>query len=156
MTDEHKSLNQIIEFRKEKLVKLQENGINPYPVAYNVSHYAADIIDRFADFNEKTVRVAGRIMSLRKMGKAAFCHIQDQSSRLQIYVKRDDIGQDEYKNFKLLDIGDFVGIEGYVFKTKTDEISVHAQNVTILAKSIRPIPIVKEKEGEVYDAFGDK
>ena len=156
MTDEHKSLNQIIEFRKEKLVKLRESGVNPYPVVYNVSHRAVDIIDQFDDFNEKTVRVAGRIMSLRKMGKAAFCHIQDQTTRLQIYVKRDDVGQDEYRNFKLLDIGDFIGVEGYVFKTKTDEISVHAQNITILAKSIRPIPIVKEKEGEIYDAYGDK
>lgn len=90
------------------------------------------------------------------MGKAAFCHIQDQTTRLQIYVKRDDLGQDEYQNFKLLDIGDFIGVKGYVFKTKTGEISVHAQKVTILSKSIRPIPIVKEKEGEVYDAFGDK
>jgi lysyl-tRNA synthetase class 2 len=156
MTDEHKGLNQIIEFRKEKLVKLRESGVNPYPVAYNVSHRAVDIIDQFDDFNEKTVRVAGRIMSLRKMGKAAFCHIQDQTTRLQIYVKRDDVGQNEYRNFKLLDIGDFIGVEGYVFKTKTDEISVHAQNITILAKSIRPIPIVKEKEGEIYDAYGDK
>jgi lysyl-tRNA synthetase class 2 len=156
MTDEHKGLNQIIEFRKEKLVKLRESGVNPYPVVYNVSHRAVDIIDQFDDFNEKTVRVAGRIMSLRKMGKAAFCHIQDQTTRLQIYVKRDDVGQNEYRNFKLLDIGDFIGVEGYVFKTKTDEISVHAQNITILAKSIRPIPIVKEKEGEIYDAYGDK
>ncbi|MEE9190125.1 MAG: lysine--tRNA ligase [Candidatus Neomarinimicrobiota bacterium] len=156
MTDEHKSLNQIIEFRKEKLTKLKENGVNPYPVSYQVSHSAVDIIDQFDKFNDKTVRVAGRIMSLRKMGKAAFCHIQDQTTRLQIYVKRDDLGQDEYQNFKLLDIGDFIGVKGYVFKTKTGEISVHAQKVTILSKSIRPIPIVKEKEGEVYDAFGDK
>jgi lysyl-tRNA synthetase class 2 len=156
MTDEHKSLNQIIEFRKEKLAKLHEYGVDPYPVAYHVSHSAVDIIDQFDEFNGKTVCVAGRIMSLRKMGKAAFCHIQDQTTRLQIYIKKDDVGQDEYRNFKLLDIGDFIGIEGYVFKTKTDEISVHAQKVVILAKGIRPIPIVKEKEGEIYDAFEDK
>jgi len=90
------------------------------------------------------------------MGKASFCHVQDNVGRIQIYVRRDDIGVEAYQNFKLLDIGDFIGVEGYVFKTKMGETSIHANKVTILSKSIRPIPIVKEKEGEEFDSFADK
>ncbi len=156
MTEEHSSLKQIIDFRLEKLGKLRENGVNPYPYSYSVSHKSIEILNNANDLDGKTVSVAGRIMSLRKMGKAAFCHLQDGKGRIQIYVKRDDIGTDSYDNFKLLDIGDFLGVEGYVFKTKTGETSIHANNTTILSKSIRPIPIVKEKEGEEFDSFVDK
>ena len=95
-------------------------------------------------------------MSIRRMGKSSFFHIQDGGGRLQIFLKRDDIGEDIYNHFKLLDIGDFVGVEGFVFKTKVNEISIHAKNLTVLCKSIRPLPIVKEKEDITFDAFSDK
>ncbi len=156
MTEEHTSLNQLIAFRKEKLEKLRANGVNPYPYSYDATHTSQAILNDFSGHENKTVTLAGRIMSLRKMGKAAFCHIQDSAGRIQIYVKRDAVGTEQYANFKLLDLGDYIGVKGYVFKTKTEEISIHAEEITILAKSIRPIPIVKEKEGETFDAFADK
>tara|TARA_B100000315_G_C14581983_1_gene590961 strand:- start:2428 stop:3738 length:1311 start_codon:yes stop_codon:yes gene_type:complete len=95
-------------------------------------------------------------MALRKMGKASFAQIMDSEGRIQFFIRQDDVGEESYTHFKLLDIGDYVGIEGYVFKTKTEEISIHADTLTILAKSIRPLPIVKEKDGDVFDAFTDK
>ena len=156
MTEEHSGLKQIVDFRLEKLGKIRENGINPYPYSYTASHKSEEILKDENKLDGKTVSVSGRIMSLRKMGKASFCHIQDEAGRIQIYVRRDDIGVDAYQNFKLLDIGDFIGVEGYVFKTKMGETSIHATVVTILSKSIRPIPIVKEKEGEEFDSFADK
>ena len=156
MTEEHSSLKQIIDFRLEKLDKLRESGINPYPYSYSTSHKSEEILKNEKQLEGETVTIAGRLMSLRKMGKASFCHIQDEAGRIQIYVRRDDIGVDAYQNFKLLDIGDFIGVEGYVFKTKMGETSIHANVVTILSKSIRPIPIVKEKEGEEFDSFADK
>jgi len=156
MTEEHSSLKQIIDFRLEKLQKIKDSGVNPYPYSYSVSHKSEDILKDEKQLDGKTVTIAGRIMSLRKMGKASFCHVQDDVGRIQIYVRRDDIGVEEYQNFKLLDISDFIGVEGYVFKTKMGETSIHANKVTILSKSIRPIPIVKEKEGEEFDSFADK
>ncbi len=156
MSEEQRSLNQIINFRIEKLQKLRENGVNPYPYSYQTSHYSDEILGDYDKFEKKDVSVAGRIMSLRKMGKAAFCHIQDSHGKIQTYIRRDDVGTESYSNFKLLDIGDFIGVKGYVFKTKTDEISIHATSVTILSKSIRPLPIVKEKDDQVFDAFSDK
>ena len=156
MTEEHGSLKQIIDFRLEKLEKLRKSGVNPYPYSYSASHKSEDILKYEKQLDGETVTIAGRLMSLRKMGKASFCHIQDEVGRIQIYVRRDDIGVDAYQNFKLLDIGDFIGVEGYVFKTKMGETSIHANVVTILSKSIRPIPIVKEKEGEEFDSFADK
>jgi len=156
MTEEHSSLKQIIDFRLEKLEKLRENGVNPYPYSYTVSHKSEEIFNDEKKLEGKTVSIAGRIMSLRKMGKASFCHLQDADGRIQAYVRRDDVGIDAYTNFKLLDIGDFLGVEGYVFKTQTGETSIHATVLTILSKSIRPIPIVKEKEGEEFDSFVDK
>ena len=156
MTEEHRSLKQIIDFRLEKLTKLRENGIDPYPYSFKKTHFSESIKSSYDKLEGKTVIVAGRVMSLRKMGKASFCHIKDNEGRMQAYVKRDDVGTDSYTNFKLLDIGDYLGIEGYVFKTKTGETSIHASSLTILSKSIRPIPIVKEKEGEEFDSFADK
>ena len=116
----------------------------------------ADYQENHKEFDNKDVVIAGRIMAVRKMGRASFFHIQDTAGRIQIYIKRDKVGEEQYKQFKLLDIGDFVGVSGFVFKTKTGEISVHAELITLLAKSIRPLPIVKEKEGETFDAFKDK
>ena len=156
MSDEHKSLNQIIDFRKEKLTKLREAGVEPYPQKYEPTHFSVDILGDFDNLEKKDVTIAGRIMSIRKMGKASFFHIQDQQGKIQVFIRRDDVGEDNYANFKLLDMGDFVGVNGYVFKTKMGEISIHANELTVLCKSIRPLPVVKEKEGETFDAFADK
>ena len=156
MTDNNKSLKQIIDFRKDKLKKLEAMGIDPYPQKYNPTHLSSIIISDYESLEGKDVNVAGRIMSIRRMGKSSFFHIQDGGGRLQIFIKRDDIGEDIYNHFKLLDIGDFVGVEGFIFKTKVNEISIHAKNLTVLCKSIRPLPIVKEKEDTTFDAFSDK
>ena len=156
MVENNKSLKQIIDFRKEKLNKIMEMGIDAYPQRYNPSHLSSEIINNYKAHKNKDVSVAGRIMSIRKMGKASFFNIQDSDGRLQIFIKRDDIGEDNYDLFKLLDIGDFVGVSGFVFKTKVNEISVHAEKLTLLCKSIRPLPIVKEKDEATFDAFSDK
>ena len=154
--ESNKSLNQIIDFRKEKLTKLREAGVEPYPQKYEPTHFSAYILGDFESLEKKDVNIAGRIMSMRKMGKASFFHIQDQQGKIQVFIRRDDVGEANYANFKLLDIGDFVGVKGYVFKTKMGEISIHADSLTVLCKSIRPLPVVKEKEGETFDAFVDK
>ena len=156
MSEEHTSLKQIIKFRMEKLQKLRDSGVNPYPYFFKQSHYSGEIRENFDSLENKDVTIAGRIMSIRKMGKASFCHIQDGAGRIQTYIRRDDVGEESYAHFKLLDMGDYIGVKGYVFKTKTGEISIHAKTVTILSKSIRPLPIVKEKDGEIFDAFSDK
>ena len=156
MTEKNKSINQIIDFRKEKLNKLKELGINPYPHKFSPTHKSVEILDGFNNLENKTVCIAGRIMALRKMGKASFIHVMDDQGRIQIFIKEDNVGENIYNVFKLMDIGDFIGISGAVFKTKVGEISISAEKFEVLSKSIRPLPIVKEKEGEVYDAFTDK
>ena len=156
MSQNKKSLDQIINFRLEKLEKLRGMGIDPYPHKYFPTHFSSDIIKNFSQLNKKNVNVAGRIMSIRKMGKASFFHIQDSKGKIQIFIKQDEIGDEFYNHFKLLDIGDYVGIIGYVFKTKMDEVSIHASELVILCKSIRPLPIVKEKDEKTFDAFLDK
>lgn len=156
MTEKNKSINQIIDFRKEKLNKLKELGINPYPHKFSPTHKSIEILDGFNNLENKIVCIAGRIMALRKMGKASFIHVMDDKGRIQIFIKKDNVGENIYDAFKLMDIGDFIGISGVVFKTKVGEISISAEKFDVLSKSIRPLPIVKEKEGEVYDAFTDK
>ncbi|MBT3496708.1 MAG: lysine--tRNA ligase [Candidatus Marinimicrobia bacterium] len=156
MSEQQKSLQQIMDFRLEKLQKLKDAGVNPYPHQFKPTHSSQEILGNYETLENKTVVVAGRIMALRKMGKASFTHIMDGAGRIQAYIRRDDIGEDQYNHFKLLDIGDFIGIEGYVFTTKMGEISIHADKITVLAKSIRPLPVVKEKDGETFDAFSDK
>ena len=156
MSDQQKSLKQIMDFRLEKLDQLINNGINPYPVKFNSTHLSNEIIENFFEYEGKTVVIAGRIMVIRKMGKASFFQLMDSSGQIQIFIRRDDIGDASYSNFKLLDIGDFIGIEGEVFKTKTGEISIKTVEMTILAKSIRPLPVVKEKDGQYFDSFTDK
>ena len=156
MTEKNKSINQIIDFRKEKLKKLKELGINPYPHKFSPTHKSIEILDGFNNLENKIVCIAGRIMALRKMGKASFIHVMDDKGRIQIFIKKDNVGENIYDAFKLMDIGDFIGISGVVFKTKVGEISISAEKFDVLSKSIRPLPIVKEKEGEVYDAFTDK
>lgn len=146
--------------------KLREMGIDPYPAAeYVVSGHAAEIRENYKETPEgnepRHVSIAGRVMSRRIMGKASFMVLQDATGRIQVYVNRDEICPGEDKELyntvfkKLLDIGDFVGVEGYVFKTQTGEISVHAQSLTVLSKSLRPLPIVKMKDGVAYDSFDD-
>ena len=150
--------------RRESLEELKAAGINPYPAeAYPVDAYAKEIITTFKEeAPRRTVHIAGRIMSRRIMGKASFMELADSTGKIQIYLTRDDLCPGEDKSLyntifkKCLDIGDFVGIEGFVFRTQTGEISVHAQQMTILAKSLRPLPIVKSnKDGQEFDAFND-
>ena len=154
-------LNELMRRRREELEELKKRGINPYPYEFSRDAFSREIVDAFKDVApQRTVSVAGRIMSLRKMGKAAFCHILDSQGKIQIYLKKDDLG-DFYDSFKLLDIGDIIGVEGFVFRTKMGEVSVHAQKIELLAKSLRPLPIAKETKNEqgnvvVHDPFSDK
>ena len=127
--------------RQEKLKALQEEGKDPFVITkYDQTHHSADVKENFEELEGKTVRVAGRMMSKRVMGKASFCNIQDLKGNIQSYVARDSIGEEEYKGFKKLDIGDIIGIEGEVFKTKTGETSIHASKVTLLSKSLQILP----------------
>ena len=127
--------------RQEKLKALQEEGNDPFVITkYDQTHHSADIKADFEALEGKTVSVAGRMMSKRVMGKASFCNIQDLKGNIQSYVARDSIGEEEYKEFKKLDIGDIIGIKGEVFKTKTGEISIHASEVTLLSKSLQILP----------------
>ena len=148
--------------RIEKLTKMENAGVLPYAYEFHQTHISKEIIEGFQPTkNEFTeVSVAGRLMSLRRMGKASFAHLMDRAGRIQIYVKQDEVGIEDYAVFKLLDIGDIIGIKGTVFTTRTGEITVLVKELTILSKSLRPLPIVKEKIEEsekiVYDTFKDK
>lgn len=134
-------INQLLKVRREKLKELQDNGKDPFEItSYDATHHSGDIKEQFEALEGKTVSVAGRVMSKRVMGKASFCNIQDLKGNIQSYVARDSIGEEEYKEFKKLDVGDIVGIEGEVFKTKTGEISIHASKVTLLTKSLQILP----------------
>ena len=149
--------------RRNSLEQLKAMGINPYPAdEYVVNAYSDDIIANFSDDAEpRQVSIAGRMMNRRIMGKASFFELQDSRGRVQVYVSRDDLCPGEDKELyntvfkKLLDMGDFVGVEGYVFRTQTGEISVHAQSIKLLSKSLKPLPVVKVKDGVTYDAFED-
>ena len=135
------NLGDLLKVRREKLAALQEAGKNPFEITkYDVTHHSSDVKDNFDELEGKTVSLAGRIMSKRVMGKASFCHIQDLKGTIQVYVARDNIGEDSYKDFKKYDMGDIVGISGEVFKTKTGEISIHASSVTLLSKSLQILP----------------
>ncbi len=162
--DQHEylqELNALMARRREELDQLRKLGIEPYPHAYERDAFSSDILSAFNDGEpQRIVSVAGRIMSLRKMGKASFCHIQDSKGKIQIYLKKDDLS-DIYDAFRLLDIGDIIGVKGFIFRTKMGEVSVHAQELKLLAKSLRPLPVVKEKTDEagnkvVFDPFADK
>ena len=148
--------------RRQCLEELRQMGIDPYPAAeFPTNAFSTDIRDNFKDGEEREVVIAGRLMSRRVMGKASFAELQDSKGRIQVYITRDDLCPGEDKDLynkvfkKLMDIGDFVGVKGYVFRTQTGEISVHARELTMLGKSLKPLPIVKYKDGVAYDKFDD-
>ena len=147
--------------RRKSLDEIRALGIDPYPAAeYPTNAFSDEIIENFRDEDEpREVCIAGRMMSRRVMGKATFLELLDSRGRIQVYITRDDICPEEDKTLynslvkKLLDLGDFIGVKGFVFRTKTGEISVHVRELTLLAKSLKPLPSPKEKDGEVFDAF---
>ena len=134
-------LNQVLKVRREKLAELQAAGKDPFVITkYDQTSHSREIVEHFEEMDGREVSIAGRIMSKRVMGKASFCHVQDKLGTIQCYVQRDSLGDEAYKEFKRMDIGDIVGVKGYVFKTQTGEISVHAEQVTLLSKSLQPLP----------------
>ena len=138
---QEQDLNQLLKIRREKLSELQAAGKDPFQITkYDVTHHSSDIKENYDTMEGQIVRVAGRVMQKRVMGKASFCNVQDLKGNIQSYVARDSIGEEPYKDFKKYDIGDIVGIEGEVFKTKTGEISIHAASVTLLSKSLQILP----------------
>lgn len=138
---QNKNVNQLLQIRRDKLKELQENGKDPFAITkYDVTHHSTEIKENYEELEEKEVTVAGRMMFKRVMGKASFCNIQDIKGRIQIYVARDSIGEESYKDFKKSDVGDILGIKGTVFTTKTGEISIHATEVTLLTKSLQILP----------------
>ncbi len=158
---EHEDINVLMLRRREELEQLTKLGMNPYPYEFTRDAFSTEIIAQFKDdAHQRIVSIAGRIMSIRRMGKASFCHIQDSHGRIQIYLRRDDIGV-SYDAFKLMDIGDIIGVKGFVFRTKMGEVSIHGSELILLSKSLRPLPIAKEKtdaQGNktIYDPFSDK
>ena len=149
--------------RRESLQELKKMGINPYPAAeYPTNAFSTDIKEQFKDEEpQREVCIAGRMMGRRVMGKASFAELQDSKGRIQVYITRDDLCPGEDKELyntvfkRLLDIGDFIGVKGFVFRTQMGEISVHAKELTVLSKSLKPLPIVKYKDGVAYDKFDD-
>ncbi len=153
-------LNDLMRIRREKIEQLRQLGVNPYPYKFDRTHFSTDVVENFETLESKTVALAGRLMAVRRMGKASFAHIMDSRGRIQIYVRSDNVGDAAYAVFKLLDIGDLVGVRGEVFKTRTGEITILVKELVLLSKALRPLPIVKEKieDGKkiVYDQFADK
>ncbi|MCI7276461.1 MAG: OB-fold nucleic acid binding domain-containing protein, partial [Cuneatibacter sp.] len=134
-------LNQLLKVRREKLAELQQNGQDPFAITtYDVTHHTSDVKEQFETLQGTTVSIAGRLMSKRVMGKASFCNVQDLKGKIQAYVAKDSVGEDEYKAFKRMDIGDIVGLKGEVFTTKTGEISIHVSDITLLSKSLQILP----------------
>ena len=134
-------MNKLMKVRREKLEELQAKGEDPFEITkYNRTHNSEEIKNNFEELDQKYVSIAGRIVAKRIMGKASFCHIQDMQGKIQSYVSLNDLGEEKYKEFKTYDIGDIIGITGFVFKTRTEEISVHAKNVVLLCKALRPLP----------------
>ena len=134
-------VNRLMQVRIEKLEELSKNGKNPFEITkFNRTHISKQIKDNYEEMEGKDVTIAGRIIAKRIMGKASFCTIQDSEGKIQSYVSTNDLGEEKYKEFKTYDVGDIIGITGFVFKTKTEEISVHAKEMTLLTKSLRPLP----------------
>lgn len=135
------NISELLQVRRDKLSYFQSEGRDPFQVTkFDRSAFSADIKNDYESFDGKTVSVAGRIMSKRGMGKAIFCHIKDDRGQIQLYIKKDAVSETEFMDFRKYDIGDIIGVTGYVFKTKTEEISIHVEKVTLLSKSLRPLP----------------
>jgi lysyl-tRNA synthetase, class II len=151
--------SEVMKVRREKLAQIQEKGVNPFAYQFARTHTAAEIQQNFELYENKTVVVAGRLLAIRRMGKASFAHIMDAADRIQIYVRSDQVGEESYELFKLMDIGDIIGVQGEVMKTRTGEITVVVKQLELLTKNLRPLPVVKEKEEDgvkvTYDAFSD-
>ncbi len=151
-------LDHVMQARRRKLDQILELGINPFPYRFNRSHTVKKALDNFEQLEktEERISLAGRIVSLRLMGKAAFAHVLDEDHPIQIYLKRDILGDQLWKLFKLLDIGDIIGVEGKLFVTRTGERTLEAASLTLLSKNLRPLPAIKEKEGQVWHRWADK
>ncbi|MBU1937900.1 lysine--tRNA ligase [bacterium] len=162
--EREEDLNQILRARRDKLDRLRELGVNPYPYRFEVEHSIADILINFDMVCEKDddtgsakmFSIAGRIVTIRVMGKAAFCHVRDASGQMQLYMKKDIVGAEAFAIFKLLDIGDIIGATGTAFRTKTGEQTLRVKSFQLLCKNLHPLPIVKESDEGVFDAFTDK
>jgi lysyl-tRNA synthetase class 2 len=147
--------NDLIKARMAKLQEMRDQGTDPFAVErYERTHLAKDIISDFDQLENQTVKAAGRVTAIREMGKASFAHIEDRSGKIQLYFRRDELG-DEYRNVHLMDLGDFIGVEGFVLRTRTGEISIHVKNVMMLAKSLRPPPYGKQKGDEQWYGLQD-
>ena len=154
---EQKSLSQIIEYRIKKIDELKSNGINPYPYKFNKDYDVSYILTHEEKLKEQKISTAGRIVSLRNMGKACFMDIQDEFDKIQLYIKNNLIGLDIYdKVAKNLDIGDIIGINGVLFRTKTNQLSIRVSSLILLSKNIYPLPNMKEKDDHSFFAFEDK
>ncbi|MBE7411759.1 MAG: lysine--tRNA ligase [Leptospiraceae bacterium] len=159
MSLENEEQNELIGQRIEKVEALKKKGINPYPAKFFPDSYSISLIQNFDESKSDKTKIytlAGRVHSKRVMGKASFFHLKDKDGIIQLYGTKDDLGEENYEIFKHFDIGDQIGITGYLFKTQKGEVSIHLTSTTLLAKCIRPLPVVKEKDGVVYDAFADK
>jgi len=154
----HEDINHVMEARRIKLQKLIDLGVNPFPYNFKTSHSVSDAHEHFSNLSqsEETIQISGRIMSIRLMGKAAFIHIQDSGKRIQLYFKKNIIGDDSWEIFRLLDIGDIIGTEGVLFTTRTNESTLKVSIFSILAKNLRPLPAVKETEDEIFFKWDDK
>ena len=140
-TEQQQDLSELLQIRRDKLKAFQEAGRDPFQLTrFDRTAWSQEIKEDYDAYEGKTVSVAGRIMSKRGMGKAIFCHIKDDRGQLQLYVRSDAVSEQEFADFRKYDIGDIIGVSGYVFKTKTEEISVHVERVTLLSKSLRPLP----------------
>ena len=156
MSENKVNLQEIINYRLEKIKTLKDGGVNPFPHNFNLKDKVSDLLLEKEPFN-KNYQTAGRIVSMRKMGKACFCHVQDEGHKIQVYIKNNLLEEGMYDLLvRNLDIGDIVGFNGVLFYTKTNELSIKCNKVTMLAKSIRPLPNIKEKEGESFFSFEDK
>jgi len=154
----HADINHVMEARRLKLQKLIELGVNPFPYSFKTTHSVSQALDLFSELteSEQTVQLSGRIMSIRLMGKAAFIHIQDDGQRLQLYFKKNIIGDESWEIFRLLDMGDWIGTEGVLFTTRTGENTLKVSKLTLLSKNLRPLPAVKETEDETWFKWDDK
>ncbi|MCU0824833.1 MAG: OB-fold nucleic acid binding domain-containing protein, partial [Leptospira sp.] len=151
-----KDSNELIEQRIQKIRDLQSKGINPYPLRFFPNAKSKSLIESFDPNKEKVnFKLGGRLYAKRVMGKASFAHLKDSEGLIQLYATRDDLGEEAYSVFKSLDLGDWIGVEGWLFSTQKGETTLHLTSVQLLSKCIRPLPVVKEKDGVIYDAFSD-